>query len=70
MPVFVKIKYKRLKHTYILLYLIPFAGTVMPYVFDVAADIAVVFSVILAYIHMSAMNEEFFDIKDGVEVTK
>ncbi len=69
-PLIVKIKFGRLRHMYILLYLIPISGAVLPFVFDVAADAAIVFAVIFAYMHMSAMNEEFFDISEGVEVKK
>lgn len=69
-PIYVKIRYKWLRHMPIFLYVIPVAAVALPYLFDIAANIAVVFAVIFAYLHMSAMNEEFFDIDNGTEVTR
>ena len=69
-PIYVKIRYRWLEHMPIFLYVIPVAAVALPYVFDVAANIAVVFAVIFAYLHMSAMNEEFFEIDNGTEVTR
>ncbi|MBR4515639.1 MAG: hypothetical protein IKO61_12240 [Lachnospiraceae bacterium] len=66
-PIVIKVKSGRLKHMHIWLYLLPVAGFAVPYVFKLAANASVVYAVIFAYLHMSAMNEEFFDDRYGRE---